>query len=102
MQFEENGIQKKFLTQYGQIAVETLNNACASWQQGEPRTNSCSTQNNKQMQKCIMNTLIEQARLHVMQFQKEYTTEDGIVHAPLLFKTIMRIMTINSIVAAAV
>jgi len=26
-----------------------------------------------------------------MPFQKEYTTEDGVVHAPLLFKTIMRI-----------
>ncbi len=53
------------------------------------------------MQKCIMNTLTEQARLRVMPFQKEYTTEVGIVHAPLLFKTIMRITTIDNIAAAA-
>jgi len=72
MQFEENGINKKLLTQYGQIAVATLENACESWQQGGDKASSRSTQNNEQMQKCIMNTLTEQARLCVMPFQKEH------------------------------
>ncbi len=102
MQFKENGVQKKLLTQYNQINIETLKNAYASWQQGENKENLRSTQNNKQMQKCIMNTLTEQACLQVMPFQKEYTTEDGIIHAPLLFKTIMRITTIDNIAVAAV
>mmetsp|Transcript_27409 Transcript_27409/g.55999 ORF Transcript_27409/g.55999 Transcript_27409/m.55999 type:complete len:145 (+) Transcript_27409:295-729(+) len=51
------------LVQYGQIAVETLENAFTSWQQGGAKENSCSTQNNEQMQKCIMNTLTKQACL---------------------------------------
>ncbi len=37
-----------------------------------------------------------------MPFQREYTTETFVVHAPLLFKTIMRITIISNIAAAAV
>ncbi len=54
------------------------------------------------MQKCIKNTLTGQALLRVMPFQRKYSTKEGIIHAPLNFKTIMRITTIDNIAAPAV
>ncbi len=87
--------------QYSQITFKSLKNACVSWQVQGEMANSCSTQNNEQMQKCIMNTLTEQACLQVMIFQGMYTTEEEIAHLPLLYKTIMRISTNENIAAAA-
>ncbi len=54
------------------------------------------------MQSYNMNMVTKPDHLQVMPFQMEYITEEGVVHAPLLFKTIMRITTTNNIEAVAV
>jgi hypothetical protein len=55
-----------------------------------------ATQNNHMMSLCLSNSLTKEATARLSPYRAEYTF-DGKVYAPLLFKTIMRLATIDSV-----
>ena len=58
--------------------------------------NSRARQNNTMMVTCIMATLTDEARARLHPYASEYTRHN-IVVGPLLFKTVMRLATIDSV-----
>ncbi len=52
--------------------------------------------------KCLKDSLTDQAYLRILHHQYDYMDQDGAYHAPLLYKTIMRLATIDSKATSAV
>ena len=85
------------VTQYGQINVATLKTECERFAKpGGADYGTRATQNNHMMSLCLKNTLTKEAMARLSPYRAEYTF-DGKVYAPLLFKTIMRLATIDSV-----
>ena len=87
---------KDLFTQYGQISEAVMQARCESWMIGGGSLyQTRATQNNQMMQKCILNSLTEDAKRRLSVHRSSYTF-NGEVYAPLLFKIIMKLATINS------
>ncbi len=95
-------ILKDLFTQYGQIPVNTIRAKVMTWKAGGAKANSRSTQNNMAFYKCLKDSLTDEAYLRILPHQHEYMDQDGTYHAPLLYKTIMRLATIDSKATSAV
>lgn len=87
---------KDLFTQYGQITATAMQTRCENWMKvGGSMYQSRATQNNQMMQKCILNSLTEDAKRRLSVHRASYTF-DGEVYAPLLFKIIMKLATVDS------
>jgi len=85
------------VTQYGQIDSATLKTQCERFAKvGGADFGTRATQNNHMMSLCLSNTLTKDATARLSPYRAEYTF-DGKVYAPLLFKIIMRLATIDSV-----
>jgi hypothetical protein len=82
---------------YGQINKATLK---TDWERfckaGEVDTQSRATQNNMMMAICLASSVTAEAQARLLTYCNEYTF-NGVDYAPLMYKIIMRLASINSI-----
>ncbi len=82
---------------YGQIDKATLKTACEQFcKAGETDSQSCAKQNNMMMKNRLSNSLSMEAKVRLLTYWNDYTF-DGVEYAPLMYKVIMRLATIDSI-----
>ncbi len=82
---------------YRQINKATLKIACMRFcKAGEVDAKSCAKQNNTMMAICLASSFMAEAQARLLTYRNAYTF-DGVEYAPLLYKIIMRLATINSI-----
>jgi hypothetical protein len=80
---------------YGQIDKATLKMACEQFcKAGEIDSQSCAKQNNTMMSNCLSNSLSMEAKVRLLTYRNDYTF-DGVEYAPLMYKVIMRLATID-------
>jgi hypothetical protein len=70
---------------------------CDSLGEFIPRTHA--KQNNMMMSICLAKSLMADAQARLLTYQNEYTF-DGVKYAPLIYKTIMQLATIDSVATA--
>lgn len=93
----DHGVTIDLVTQYGQIDSATLKIQCERFAKlGGADYGTRATQNNHMMTLCLTNTLTKEATARLSPYRAEYTF-DGKIYAPLLFKIIMRLATIDSV-----
>lgn len=88
-------VQINVVTQYAMSSIAVLSVQCARFMTGVDKENRAN-QNNSMMAKCIHNSLTPKCQLQLIQYESEYTVA-GSVCAPLLFKVLMRIATMDSV-----
>ena len=82
---------------YGQIDEATLKTACERFcKTGKGYAESCTKQNNTMMSMCLNKLLTATAKASLLTYRAEYTFDD-IEYAPLTYKIIMRLATIDSV-----
>jgi hypothetical protein len=82
---------------YGQINGATLKIACKRFcKAGEADAESCAKQNNTMMAVCLASSLMAEAQARLLTYRNKYTF-DSVEYAPLLYKIIMRLATIDSV-----
>jgi hypothetical protein len=82
---------------YGQIDEAMLKTACEQFcKAGEADSQTCAKQNYTMMSNCLSNLLSIEAKVRQLTYRKDYTF-DGVEIAPLMYKVIMRLATINLI-----
>jgi hypothetical protein len=82
---------------YGQIDEATLKTACEQFcKVGEIDSQTCAKQNNMMMSNRLSNLFSIEARVRLLTYRNDYTF-DGVEYAPLMYKVIMRLATIDSI-----
>ena len=93
-------IMKNLFLEYGQIPVSVLTTVCEDWQTGDKKE-SRATQNNEQMGLCIIKSLTDEAKCRLTAHYHEFTF-NKVIYAPLLFKVVMRLATVDSRATTAV
>jgi len=88
-------IEKDLLTEYGQIPEDILKARVELWITGTMK-NTRATQNNEMMATCLTASLTEEASTRLLSSCALYTDDEGQISAPMFFKTIMRIATLDS------
>jgi hypothetical protein len=92
-----NGTVIDLVTQYGQNNGATLKAQCKRFAKlGGADYGTHATQNNHMISLCLLNTLTKDAMARLSPYRAKYTFV-GKVYAPLLFKIIMRLATIDSV-----
>jgi hypothetical protein len=82
---------------YRKINKGTLKIACEGFcKAGEVDAESHAKQNNTMMAICLASLLTTEAQARLLTYRNEYTF-DGVEYAPLLYKIIMRLATIDSV-----
>jgi hypothetical protein len=82
---------------YRQIDEATLKIPCERFcKAGEADVKSCAKQNNMMMAICLASSLMAEAQARLLTYCNKYTF-DGVEYAPLLYKIIMRLATIDSV-----
>jgi hypothetical protein len=82
---------------YGQIDKAMFKTACEQLcKAGEIDSQSCAKQSNTMMSNCLSNSLSMEAKVRLLTYQNDYTF-DRVEYAPLMYKVIMRLATINLI-----
>jgi hypothetical protein len=82
---------------YGLLEAAAISNQCEIFvDPAGAHYNSRARQNNLMMVTCIMATLTDDARARLQPYASEYTRHNVVV-GPLLFKTVMRLATIDSV-----
>ena len=89
---------KDLFTQYGQIPAKVIKERCDKFITG-PDVQTSSNQNNAIMHKCLLAILTDEAKRKLTTCESDYIYNNE-VYAPLLFKTIMRLATIDSMATA--
>jgi hypothetical protein len=91
------GCQVDIIKSYGQIDKATLKSACERFcEPGEVHSQTRAKQNNTMMSICLAKSLSADAQARLLTYRNEYTF-DGVKYAPLMYKIIMRLATINSV-----
>jgi hypothetical protein len=91
------GHQVNIIKSYGQIDKATLKSACERFfKPGEVHSQTHAKQNNTMMSICLAKSLTADAQARLPTYRNEYTF-DGVKYAPLMYKIIMRLATINSV-----
>jgi hypothetical protein len=82
---------------YGQIDKVTLKTACEQFcKAGEIDSQTRAKQNNTMISNCLSNSLSMEAKLRLLTYPNNYTF-NGVEYAPLMYKVIMRLATIDLI-----
>jgi hypothetical protein len=82
---------------YRQIKEAILKIACERFcKAGEVDAKRCARQNNTMMAICLASSLTAEAQVRMLTYCNEYTFA-GVEYAPLLYKIIMRLATIDSV-----
>ena len=95
-----DGTSIKLINQYGRIEAAALSTQCDVFINGAKATERAA-QNNNMMAQCLMASLTQEARESVVAHKKDYQViptgqTEAIDVAPLLYKTIMRLATLDS------
>jgi hypothetical protein len=95
----KDGRQISLIAEYGQIDANTLKTGC------EPfildtgiNSDKRAAQNNEQMWRCLYNSLTEEAKATLLTYRQDYelmVNGSTKVVAPLMYKTIMRLATLD-------
>ncbi len=81
---------------YGQIKETSLKTECEAFcSAGGTNAQSRARQNNTMMANCLSASLTADAAACLLTYRKEYTF-NGVEYAPLMYKIIMRLATINN------
>ena len=92
-----DGVDIDIIKNYGQIDMATLKTACERFcKEGEADSTTRARQNNKMMSMCLANSLSLSAKVQLLTYKNEYIF-DGVEYAPLMYKVIMRLATIDSV-----
>jgi len=92
-----SGASIDIIKSYGQINEATLKTACERFcKAGEANAESRAKQNNTMMSMCLNKSLTASAKASLLTYCNEYTF-DGVEYAPLMYKIIMRLATIDSV-----
>ena len=92
-----DGVDIDIIKNYGQIDMATLKTACERFcKAGEADSTTRARQNNKMMSMCLANSLSLSAKVQLLTYKNEYIF-DGVEYAPLMYKVIMRLATIDSV-----
>ncbi len=92
-----SGVSVDIIKSYGQINEATLKTACERFcKAGEADAESRAKQNNTMMSMCLNKLLTASARASLLTYRNEYTF-NGVEYAPLMYKIIMRLPTIDSV-----
>jgi hypothetical protein len=82
---------------YGQIDEATLKTVCERFcKAGEVDAQSHATQDNMMMAICLASSLMAEAQGRLITYHNKYTF-DGVEYAPLMYKIITKLATINSV-----
>jgi hypothetical protein len=91
------GHQVDIIKCYGQIDEATLKSACDRfWKPGEVHSQTWAKQNNTMMSICLAKLLMADTQARLFTYRNKYTF-NGVEHAPLMYKIIMRLATIDSV-----
>ena len=92
-----SGVSVDIIKSYGQIDEATLKTACERFcKAGQADAESHTKQNNTMISMCLNKLLMASAKASLLTYRNEYTF-DGVEYAPLMYKIIMRLATIDSI-----
>ncbi len=92
------GRQIDIIKSYGQVNEATLKSACERFcKPGGVDSQTRAKQNNTMMSICLAKLLTADAQARLLTYQNEYMF-DGVEYAPLVYKIVMRLVTINSVV----
>ncbi len=91
------GVAVDIIKSYGQIDEATLKTVCERFcKAGQADAKYCAKQNNMMMSMCLNKSLTASAKASLLTYRAEYTF-DGVEYAPLKYKIIMRLATIDSV-----
>jgi hypothetical protein len=91
------GVTVDIIKCYDQISKATLKTACECFcKVGEINAKSRATQNNAMMATCLARSLTADAQARLLTYHKEYTFK-GVKYAPLMYKVIMHLATIDTV-----
>jgi len=97
-----SGKDVDIIKEYGQIDEVTLKTACERFcKAGEVDAESRAKQNNSMLAVCLGKSLTAEAQARILTYRNEYTF-DGVEYAPLMYKIIMRLATINTVATTQV
>jgi hypothetical protein len=92
-----SGVSVDIIKSYGQIDEATLKTACERFcKAGQVDAESRAKQNNTMMSMCLNKSLTANEKASLLTYRNEYTF-DGVEYAPLMYKIIMRLATIDSV-----
>ncbi len=92
-----DGKSTDIIKNYGQIEEATLKTACEQFcNAGEIDSQSRAKQNNTMMSNCLSNPLSMDEKVRLLTYRNDYTFY-RVEYAPLMYKVIMRLATIDSI-----
>ena len=92
-----SGKDVDIIKEYGQIDEVTLKTACERFcKAGEVDATSRAKQNNSMLAVCLGKSLTAEAQARLLTYRNEYTF-DGVEYAPLMYKIIMRLATIDTV-----
>ncbi len=92
-----DGVDINIIKNYGQIDMAMLKTACERFcKAGEADFATRARQNNKMMSMCLANSLSLTAKVLLLTYKNEYIF-DRVQYAPLIYKVIMRLATIDSV-----
>ncbi len=97
-----SGKNVDIIKEYGQIDEVTLKTACERFcKAGEADATSRAKQNNGMFAVCLGKSLTAEAQARLLTYRNEYTF-DGVEYAPLKYKIIMRLATIDTVATTQV
>ena len=97
-----SGKNVDIIKEYGQIDEVTLKTACERFcKAGEADATSRAKQNNGMFAVCLGKSLTAEAQARLLTYHNEYTF-DGVEYAPLKYKIIMRLATIDTVATTQV
>ena len=92
-----SGVSVDIIKSYGQIDEAALKAACERFcKAGQADAESRAKQNNTMTSMCLNKSLTASAKASLLTYRAEYTF-DGVEHAPLMYKIIMHLATIDSV-----
>jgi hypothetical protein len=92
-----SGKTVNIIKEYGQINELTLKTACERFcKAGEVDAESWAKQNNTMLAFCLGKSLTADAQARLLSYRNKYTF-DGMEYAPLMYKIIMRLATIDTV-----
>jgi hypothetical protein len=90
------GCQVNIIKSYGQIDKATVKSACERFcKPGGVNSQTRAKQNNTMMSICLAKSLTADVQARLLTYRNEYTF-DGVKYAPLMYKIIMHLATIDS------